>query len=107
MASPSARESPSPAAWSEVLDHVLQALEHTAREAARLSDALDPPDPPGEPSRPLPPSFDALRAIVGKAEKAVAEGEEQISAEARVVQERLEKLAALGRRLAEGAAGAV
>jgi len=109
MASPSVREAPLPNAWSEVLDRVLQALERTAKEAARLSESLDPPAFPGEESSTLPPAPPAadLRAIVVRAERAVAEADEVVGAEERVVRQGLEKLAALGRSLAEGAAGGV
>jgi ABC-type transporter Mla subunit MlaD len=110
MALPSVRESPLPAAWSEVLDNVLQALEHTAQEAARLSEALDSPSPSAETSSPTHPeshSFDALRAIVGRAGRAVAEVEKLVSEEEQVVRLRLEKLATLGQRLADGPASGI
>src|SRR5262249_54057763 len=107
MALPSVRESPLPAAWSEVLDSVLQALERTAKEAARLNGALELPGeaPSALPQAREPPSFDALQAIVARAERAVADVDKLVSAEEQVVRQGLEKLAALGRRLAEGAAG--
>jgi hypothetical protein len=109
MALPSVRESPLPNAWSEVLDNVLQALERTAKEAARLSESLDPPAPPGDELRPLPqpPPAADLRAIVARAERAVAAVDELVGAEEQVVRQGLEKLAGLGRRLAEGEAGGV
>jgi hypothetical protein len=110
MAISSVRESVLPTAWSEVLDNVLQALDHTAKEAARRSEALEASAPPDEVSGAgghAPRSFDELRAIVRRAEQAVAEADELIRAEEQVVRQGLEKLAGLGRRLAEGTAGGV
>jgi hypothetical protein len=103
-----------PKAWTDVLDEVLQALDDTAKEAARRAQSLEAPAAASGPDTAALPALGAwpqrlaqLRAPVDQAGRAVAEADAVLAADEEAVKEWLAKATATARTLADGVGGAV